>query len=122
MSEREAGIYWVTVTDPRGSDVRLLKWNGASFHVIGDRSERYYEGPGVVCGPRIPSPEELQAAAEREAGLVQALKRAAVFMSYARYLLDAEHNDFEQFPCQECADKEIAKVDAAIGAQPSEPT
>lgn len=46
--------------------------------------------------------------------LLGALAKARSFMECARFELEEKHTNFEQFPCQMCADKYLGIVDAAI--------
>lgn len=56
----------------------------------------------------------LTEARERERQLRKALKKARTFMIYAQHELQSKHADFEQFPCQQCADKYIDIANDAL--------
>lgn len=64
---------------------------------------------------------KLAAAEQRESRLREVLVQAKHFISYARYQLEKEHEQFEQFPCQSCADRYLQRIDAALTAAPQQP-
>jgi hypothetical protein len=54
--------------------------------------------------------------------LREALTSAQKFIEYARHELQPKLRPFAQFPSQECADKELAKITAALASPaPVEP-
>lgn len=96
-------------------------WN-VGPHYKGDVESR--EGRVCECGPfgspRSWANAHLIAAAPE---MYEALQRARTFIAYARYELEpGELQLGDQFPRQGCADKEIARIEAAItkaeGRQP----
>ena len=88
-----------------------------------DHHEIYGGGYSDGAGNHVCELHQLRAVtAERDAlaaevrGLREALGQAKKFMNYARYELEEKHQAFEQFPCQECCDEYLAKVDTVLAA------
>ena len=52
--------------------------------------------------------------------LRNALIAAKWFLRYARFELEPKHADFEQFPCQECCDRHLQNIAAALAPQPAQ--
>lgn len=54
--------------------------------------------------------------------LREALKKARTFIEYARYVLEPGAPPMRQFPSQDDADKEMARIDAALSSTPTPET
>lgn len=47
---------------------------------------------------------------------MEAIQTNKTFIKSARYELDQKHQSWEQFPCQQCADKEIKRINTLLAA------
>lgn len=65
--------------------------------------------------------ERAEKSEERVKALEEATTKAHTFIEYARYELEEKHEPFEQFPCQECADKYLKIIKTYLLASPTSP-